>query len=174
MDLFHVQQEEEGGQAQISNKTQKEDHMKSINPLKMDHISLALTFLGILEFAMILFLLFDITRCGPETTAKTIIAYIFIGLYQISFYTSLFVLMIYRKLISHGMIGSLLYPKISKERVLSTYLPVLSIMMSIFVIYIFTAHRRFSPEILPVCTAIFTNWLLTVLPKFLCLLRKSA
>ena len=48
MDLFHVQQEEEGGQAQISNKTQKEDHMKSINPLKMDHISLALTFLGIL------------------------------------------------------------------------------------------------------------------------------
>ena len=47
--------------------------MKLINQFKMDHISLTLTFLGILEFAMILFLLFDIKRCGPETTAKTII-----------------------------------------------------------------------------------------------------
>ena len=63
--------------------------MKSINQLKMDHISLTLIFQGILEFAMILFLLFDIKCCGPETTAKTIIAYIFIGLYQISFYISL-------------------------------------------------------------------------------------
>ncbi len=148
--------------------------MKSINPLKMDHISLALTFLGILEFAMILFLLFDITRCGPETTAKTIIAYIFIGLYQISFYISLFILIIYQKLISHGMIGSLLYAKISKERVLSTYLIILSIMMSIFVIWLFTAHQRFSPEILLGCMTLFTQWLLTVLPKFLFLLRKSA
>ena len=88
--------------------------MKLINQFKMDHISLTLTFLGILEFAMILFLLFDKKRCGPETTAKTIITYIFIGLYQISLYISLFVLIIYQKLISHGMIGSLLYAKISK------------------------------------------------------------
>ena len=51
--------------------------MKSINQFKMDHISLVLTFLGILEIAMILLLLFDIKRCGPETTAKTIITYIF-------------------------------------------------------------------------------------------------
>lgn len=49
--------------------------MKSINQFKMDHISLVLTFLGILEIAMILLLLFDIKRCGPETTAKTIITY---------------------------------------------------------------------------------------------------
>lgn len=160
--------------AQISNKTQKEDHMKSINQFKMDHINLTLIFLGILEFAMILFLLFDIKRCGPETTAKTIITYIFIGLYQISFYISLFVFIIYQKLISHGMISSLLYTKISKERVLSTSLIVLSIIMSIFVICIFTAHQRFSPEILPGCMTLFTQWLLTVLPKFLFLLRKSA
>ena len=70
--------------------------MKSINQFKMDHISLVLTFLGILEIAMILLLLFDIKRCGPETTAKTIITYIFIGLYQISLFISFFVFIIYQ------------------------------------------------------------------------------
>lgn len=148
--------------------------MKSINQFKMDHISLVLTFLGILEIAMILLLLFDIKRCGPETTAKTIITYIFIGLYQISLFISFFVFIIYQKLISHGMISSLLYTKISKERILPTFVIVISIIMSIFVICLFTAHQRFSPEILPVCMIFFTFWLVTVLLKFLFLFRKSA
>ena len=72
------------------------------------------------------------------------------------------------------MISSLLYTKISKERILSTFVIIISIIMSIFVICLFTAHQRFSPEILPVCMIFFTFWLVTVLLKFLFLFRKSA